>query len=656
MPWCKIPADKVALQTLLKQFMAPLVIAPPRIVMVFFAGHGIRDGDNMYLVPAKAELKQHSDLKEKCLSHHELFGLLKTELEDRIHVKDVLFLVILDMCQNLPAGLKAQLQRNGELAHWEGEPSGNSRPMHWALCTSTANRTAAPDGPAGHNSPFTQELLSAECGFLEHNVSIQHALQTARSRLLQKGGQEPYLFHGDLEEICLSGPSTCIGPECDVFICHRECTELQDIARALNDELVKFPVTMEDADSKNLKVFFEPSFGVMPRHQIADALCSSTVVVFLVSQSTFDGIGDLRADSSDDGTLTGILTQYEMALEMFEQKGVVVLPVLIGDKSPGQSFYGQVNLSDKDQICKYWPVYNVPKDLRVHSIVKSALAGLRRDFNVAQNLANKQLKTRVPSILQSSNGKVLTAGRTIHQTLTAYSNTKNFLPFLFCGQHAVRDACAQICRLVREKVPEQDLIQTQANCGKRGRGVESVDEKSKLHKNLRDTGDCSGESFVPQVGVAEAGASAEPSSKKRAGHGGDSSPIPKGQMHLDPTFASALVGGISEFRYHVFISHNSDLNERDHKRVKELDERLRGMGYVTRFNDGRETGHTIDKMAEGVQKSLLVLVCVSRSYVSVFQTHYLNVFFSLYPLFMSCCNVLNAFFYLCLNLIQHTAF
>ena len=605
MPWCKIPADKVALQTLLKQFMAPLVIAPPRIVMVFFAGHGIRDGDNMYLVPAKAELKQHSDLKEKCLSHHELFGLLKTELEDRIHVKDVLFLVILDMCQNLPAGLKAQLQRNGELAHWEGEPSGNSRPMHWALCTSTANRTAAPDGPAGHNSPFTQELLSAECGFLEHNVSIQHALQTARSRLLQKGGQEPYLFHGDLEEICLSGPSTCIGPECDVFICHRECTELQDIARALNDELV----------SRNLKVFFEPSFGVMPWHQIADALCSSTVVVFLVSQSTFDGIGDLRADSSDDGTLTGILTQYEMALEMFEQKGVVILPVLIGDKSPGRSFYGEVNPSDKDQMCKYWPVDTVSEDLRVNSIVKSALAGLRRDFNVAQNLANKQLKTGVPSIFQSSNGKVTTAGRTINQTLTAYSSTLNFRPLLFCGQHAVRDTCANICQLVCKSIQELGPIQRQAIGGKRGREVESVDEKSKPHKNLHDREDGLGESVVPQVGVAEAGASAEPSSKKRAGHGGDSSPISKRQKQFDSVLTSELVGVISEFKNHVFISHNS-LGKRDHKRAKDLNDQLRSMGYVTWFDNGLMTGLN---RAKGVEESLLILVCVTQSYVSAIQ-------------------------------------
>jgi len=160
-----------------------------------------------------------------------------------------------------------------------------------------------------------------------------------------------------------------------------------------------------------------------------------------------------------------MLTQYKMALVMFEQKGVVVLTVLMRDKSPGQSFYGQVNPSEKDQMFKYWPVDNVSKDLRVNSILKSALAGLRRDFNVAQNLALKQLKTRVPSILQRSYDKVSMAGRTIKQTLTAYSSTLKFRPLLFCGQHA--GDCSNICQLVCESIQEMGPIQRQAISGKR---------------------------------------------------------------------------------------------------------------------------------------------------------------------------------------------
>jgi len=222
--------------------------------------------------------------------------------------------------------------------------------------------------------------------------------------------------------------------------------------------------------------------------------------------------------------LARMLTQYEMALEMFEQQGVVVLPVSIGYKSPGQSYCGQVNLSDNDQMCKYWPVDTVSKDLRVNSMVNSALAGLRRDFNVAQNLANKHYKTRhyktrVPSILQSFDGKATTAGRTIKQTLTAYSSTLNFRPLFFRGKDAVRDACTNIFQLVSKHVQVLGPSQRRAHSEKRGRGGESVDERSKLQKKIPDEEDHSGRSYMPHVGIAAAGGSGETSSQKRTGDG-----------------------------------------------------------------------------------------------------------------------------------------
>ena len=125
---CKYPSSKVSCS--LKQFSASLVSAPPRIVKVFFAGHGIRVGDSMYLVPAKVEWKELADLTNKCLSQHELFGLLKTELEDKILVKDVLFLDILDICQNLPKFLQSQQHGSDGVAHLESlEPDGRRRPQ-----------------------------------------------------------------------------------------------------------------------------------------------------------------------------------------------------------------------------------------------------------------------------------------------------------------------------------------------------------------------------------------------------------------------------------------------------------------------------------------------------------------------------------------------
>ena len=107
---------------------------------------------------------------------------------------------------------------------------------------------------------------------------------------------------------------------------------MRQIVHAVHDKLLKMPFEMKGGDSRNMIVFFESSHGDMPRDQIADALCSNSVlIVLIVSQSTFDSIANLQPDSLDNGALAAVLTQYEMALERFEQEGVVVLPVLIDD-------------------------------------------------------------------------------------------------------------------------------------------------------------------------------------------------------------------------------------------------------------------------------------------------------------------------------------
>jgi len=510
--------------------------------MVFFAGHGIRVGGNMYLVPAKADLNGLADLQQKCLSQHELFGLLKTELEDKILVKDVLFLVILDMCQNLPKFLSTQ-HGNDIGAHLEGlEPYGSSRPRHWALCTSTANGTKAPDGSAGH-SPFLQELLSVECGFLEQNVSVKFALEMVHKRLLDQDGQKPCLFPGNLGEICLYGPSTSISRKCDVFICHRLGTETREIAEELHDLLRKMTIKMKDAGSRHIEVFFETSKGnALQKDQIADALCSSTVIVLLVSQSTFNGICNLSPNAPVDGALTQLLVQYEMALEIYEQRSdVTVFPLLLGKKTPGESVYDNINCSDECQMSTYWPVHAVPENLKVQSIMRSALAGLRRDFNVAQNLASKKLKTGVPSILQSFDGKLSTASRTIKQTLTACSSTENFRPHIFYGntKDAVQTASKHIQEIVTRHLQDVSLGPHQHR-GRRRCEVECADGARKISKKSHD-GDCSGkQSASTNAEVAEAPKSAHTNYHANEG---SSSSVKRQKSDSSSTSAGASIGG-----------------------------------------------------------------------------------------------------------------
>ena len=111
---------------------------------------------------------------ERCCSWVDGVGKrLKTELDDKIDVGDVLFLVILDRCRNLPCNFKQGLTEESL------EPDVSFRPKLWALCTAAARGQAAKDGDAGGHSPFNSELLSPQCGLFEQNVSIEHALNLA---------------------------------------------------------------------------------------------------------------------------------------------------------------------------------------------------------------------------------------------------------------------------------------------------------------------------------------------------------------------------------------------------------------------------------------------------------------------------------------------
>ena len=217
---CKNPVSKLSLQQVLKTFLAGIVNAPPRVVLVYFAGHGIRTGDKIFLVPANATLEEGTDLKQWCMSLDEVWELLKTELEDKIHVCDVLFLVILDTCQKLPYKLKKSLTEESL------EPDVRDRPKLWALCTAAARGQEAEDGDAGWHSPFNRELLSPQCGLFEQNVSIEHALNLVCGRLRARG-QEPHVFNmnnleAHLKSFCLYGPERLISEQHDVFICFRE--------------------------------------------------------------------------------------------------------------------------------------------------------------------------------------------------------------------------------------------------------------------------------------------------------------------------------------------------------------------------------------------------------------------------------------------------
>jgi hypothetical protein len=136
---CRNPESKVALRREIESFLSDLPKRPPRIVLIFYAGHAVQEGNQIFLLPANANPKTQEDLKSTCFSHDELFKMLKVKVDDKIEVEDVLYLVILDAC-------RVSLQRHAGrispvligFSAESHEPLPENRPAKWVLCTSTA--------------------------------------------------------------------------------------------------------------------------------------------------------------------------------------------------------------------------------------------------------------------------------------------------------------------------------------------------------------------------------------------------------------------------------------------------------------------------------------------------------------------------------------
>ena len=83
--WAKVKCnikDKAAMELELKDFLRQ-IRRPPRMVLVYFSGHGVQEGDEIFLVPTHVSPSTVEEMRALCLSHDELFRILKTDLEER---------------------------------------------------------------------------------------------------------------------------------------------------------------------------------------------------------------------------------------------------------------------------------------------------------------------------------------------------------------------------------------------------------------------------------------------------------------------------------------------------------------------------------------------------------------------------------------------
>jgi len=69
----------------------------PQVVLIYFSGHGVQEGDAIFLVPTGASTSSVQDLHEQCLSHDDVFRILKEILEDRKVPDQGMRLVVLNV-------------------------------------------------------------------------------------------------------------------------------------------------------------------------------------------------------------------------------------------------------------------------------------------------------------------------------------------------------------------------------------------------------------------------------------------------------------------------------------------------------------------------------------------------------------------------------
>jgi hypothetical protein len=72
------------------------------------------------------------------------------------------------------------------------------------------------------------------------------------------------------------------------------------------------------------------------------------------------------------------------------------------------------------------------------------------------------------------------------------------------------------------------------------------------------------------------------------------------------------------YEYDVFISHAWDEDDEgrdNHARAKRLNEGLQKLKVKTWFDDEQMQGNILQRMAEGIKRSAVVLICVTRKYM-----------------------------------------
>ncbi|MCU9839507.1 caspase family protein [Ruegeria sp. WL0004] len=122
------------------------------VAMVYYAGHGIEVGGQNFLIPVDARLSDERDADLEMIG----MDVVLRQLSGAKKLK----MVVLDACRDNPFVQKMQRENRGRNIG-QGLAIVSNAEAATLIAYAAAAGEVTPDGPAGHNSPFTSAFLKA---------------------------------------------------------------------------------------------------------------------------------------------------------------------------------------------------------------------------------------------------------------------------------------------------------------------------------------------------------------------------------------------------------------------------------------------------------------------------------------------------------------
>jgi len=173
-----INGDYNQMRDIFKKFHEKLSTGPKdqTVGLFYYAGHGIQNQGENYLVPVEANVQFEDDIPRTCFPVQRIVMANMERSNSRINI------LILDACRNnpFPSGYRSAESGLAEIRRAKGS----------FIAYATAPGSVASDGE-GRNGLYTQELLNA---MRKPGLSIEQVFKEVRRNVLQLSGERQYTW------------------------------------------------------------------------------------------------------------------------------------------------------------------------------------------------------------------------------------------------------------------------------------------------------------------------------------------------------------------------------------------------------------------------------------------------------------------------------